>query len=72
MKSITIEFEKRRNFANCRVQRKMSYEGHTCFVEEHLNRRRYQRMILKIGKETLTGLGLEPETSGLPYQCSSI
>ena len=28
--------------------------------------------IWKIGKENLTGPGLEPETSGLPYQCSSI
>ena len=26
----------------------------------------------KIGKENLTGLGLESETSGFPYQCSSI
>ena len=26
----------------------------------------------KIGKENLSEPGLEPETSGLPYQCSSI
>ena len=28
--------------------------------------------IWKIGKENLTGPGLEHETSGLPYQCSFI
>ena len=34
--------------------------------------KRCQTVIWKIGKENVTEPGLKPETSGLPYQCSSI